>query len=105
MKWLEPLVEDVMTMEAKTTVAIARMVFPGADEHYVKDKKKDVFEALLALEDKGIVESRLARNESKRIVRWWVLVGGTYPPIAQDHVREVAVRHRRGLSHRPEGEE
>jgi len=95
MRWLEPKALGVLTTDAKTTVEITVAIF-GTDKEVVHKRKKDVFEALLCLEDDGAIESRLCYDDHKRPVCYWALRGGTFP---ENIIDKTPYRHRRRLRH------
>lgn len=96
MKYLEPKALAVLTMDAKTTVEVTEAIFGDSDKEVLRKKKKEVFEALLALEDDGVVESRLCHVGMYPAARYWALKGGTFP---EDGIEERPFRHRKGLRH------
>lgn len=100
MKSLEKELIALVTMEAQPTKAFTEHIYKGQPSWRIAQARPHVLRALTALEDDGVIESRMCKQSySGHVSRYWALPGGRFPQ--ELDVKELATRVVLALSIRP----
>lgn len=75
---LEPIVYDVITLEAKSTYEVMTSLYTSETD--IATKRGVVFKALCNLAERGEIVSKLIRTSTAaNPSKYWALPGGTFP--------------------------
>ena len=75
---LEPIVYEVITLEAKSTYEVMTSLY--SSETDIATKRGVVFKALCNLEERGaIVTKKIRTSTAANPSKYWALPGGTFP--------------------------